>query len=503
MFGDRRFCEKFGYHPRAIEHQNTDWRTLTKNISVSFLNLIDWLQKEEIKKRPNNIKVILDCLNKLKDGEDLETWMQRNNHEPIDEQLAIDWLIKLANILKLKHDNNLIHRNIHPSNIILNNKGTLELLNFGTEIDADSANNDNYFTGDGYTPDEQRQGNPVFQSDFYALGHTFVYLLTGHHPRAIEDQNTDWKTQTNNISDSFLNLIDWLKEEEIKKGLIDWLMKRNMRKRPGNANQILIKIQKIQSNRQIQDSRNRKGNNNLGPRLGCLSLLLITGILAGIWAIYINPPLTECKVKDGLPNKYGISKQIENKIKSKLGQSLLSLTILQKEFKKGKCDIYLYGEILNKAQLDSLLEEIQRISVYINLIYTGIKIDQETKKVEFCLPNNNDETLPWDYLAKKLEEEYNKDNQLKERYTFRLPTDEEIEAYLNKSKLSSQQEITTEQGSNIQQEIIIFHKGCEIILRGQVETESDKTDLIDIANNLEGVKLVNEIDLKVISSENN
>ena len=77
-----------------------------------------------------------------------------------------------------------------------------------------------------------------------------------------------------------MNLIDWLKEEEIKKGLIDWLMKRNMRKRPGNANQILIKIQKIQSNRQIQDSRNRKGNNNLGPRLGCLSLLLITGILA-------------------------------------------------------------------------------------------------------------------------------------------------------------------------------------------------------------------------------
>ena len=208
-----------GYHPRAIERQNTDWRTLTENISISFLNLIDWLKEEEIERRPNNIKVILDCLNKLKDGEDLETWMQRNNHEPIDEELAIDYLIKLANILEVKHDNNLIHRDIHPSNIIIYNEGTVELLgaskfctlaflkgaeipglsllwvivfqkwdapellNFGTEIDADSANNDNSFTRKGYTgytPDEQRQGNPVFQSDFYALGHTFVYLLTGY-----------------------------------------------------------------------------------------------------------------------------------------------------------------------------------------------------------------------------------------------------------------------------------------------------------------------------------
>ncbi|MDY7014065.1 MAG: hypothetical protein SVX43_10810, partial [Cyanobacteriota bacterium] len=39
----------------------------------------------------------------------------------------------------------------------------------------------------GYTPLEQNNGKAVPQSDFYALGRTFVYLLTGKHPTEFDD----------------------------------------------------------------------------------------------------------------------------------------------------------------------------------------------------------------------------------------------------------------------------------------------------------------------------
>lgn len=488
-----------GYHPTAEKLEklkDNEWQTLTNNISVSFLKLIDWLKEKDIKKRPNNTKVILDCINELEKGQDLETWMSRNKNQPIDEQKAIDWLIKLTRILERRHNKNLIHRDIHPSNIIFKDDETLDLLNFGTQIDADLANNDNTFsvTREGYTPDEQRQGNPVFQSDFYALGRTFVYLLTGKEPSTFSINQQGllmWRNQTEQVSKNLGNLIDKLMNPKIKK-------------RPSDANKIIKEIQKIQSIRPGNNNPRRPTPNNQWLKIIAGFLFFGVTIGAGI-IVYKKQPLpTECKVNDGFNNEVGISEKIEDTIKSKLGESLLSLSISQKELKKGKCDIYLDGEIVNQPLLNRLLKDIKGMSqyIYINSIKTNDRVDHKSYKVEFCLPNNNDEPLPWNYLGKKLEEEYNKDNQLKGRYRFRLPTPEEIASYPNQPEVTSQEEIVIEEGSNPQQEIIIFQKGCEIILRGQVENQSDKKALIDMAYNIEGVKRVNQSYLKVIFSQN-
>jgi serine/threonine protein kinase len=65
----------------------------------------------------------------------------------------------------------------------------------------------------GYTPLEQIDGRAVPQSDFYALGRSFVYLLTGKHPIEFLDDDKDkliWRESAPQISDEFADLIDQL-----------------------------------------------------------------------------------------------------------------------------------------------------------------------------------------------------------------------------------------------------------------------------------------------------
>ncbi|NEP43804.1 MAG: tetratricopeptide repeat protein, partial [Okeania sp. SIO2H7] len=65
----------------------------------------------------------------------------------------------------------------------------------------------------GYAPAEQILGKPVPQSDFFALGRTFIYLLTGKEPQEIPE-NLDtcellWREFATGISEDFADLIDW------------------------------------------------------------------------------------------------------------------------------------------------------------------------------------------------------------------------------------------------------------------------------------------------------
>lgn len=64
----------------------------------------------------------------------------------------------------------------------------------------------------GYTPLEQVNGKAVPQSDFYALGRSFVYLLTGKHPIDFaEDSQTgalSWRDSAPQVSQGLVNLID-------------------------------------------------------------------------------------------------------------------------------------------------------------------------------------------------------------------------------------------------------------------------------------------------------
>jgi len=193
---------------------------------------------------PKQSKESIYCLVMEKiEGLDLHSWLAIQNHQPITQELAFDWLNQLLRILAEVHLENYFHRDIKPSNIMIRNDGSLVLIDFGAvrELTATvmaGCINTAIFSP-GYSPPEQQNGYSVPQSDFFALGRTFVYLLTGKEPSDpdIYIPSTNellWRNYATHIS---IELAD----------LIDNLMLSVASQRPKNAEVILARLRTLGS----------------------------------------------------------------------------------------------------------------------------------------------------------------------------------------------------------------------------------------------------------------
>jgi len=154
----------------------------------------------------------LKCLVMEKiEGQNLEEWIEEN--QPISEEQALNWLKQIVAILDRVHQLGVWHRDIKPSNIMLKPDGQLVLIDFG----AVGVGETRIVSAD-YTPKEQIEGKTVLQSDFFALGRTFVYLLTGRHPMEFPKTSTTeqliWRNLAPAISSNLVRLIDDLMAPE-------------------------------------------------------------------------------------------------------------------------------------------------------------------------------------------------------------------------------------------------------------------------------------------------
>ncbi|BAY33917.1 serine/threonine protein kinase [Nostoc carneum NIES-2107] len=179
-------------------------------------------------------------------GINLEQWLKQHDNVPISQTQAIAWLKQLLEILVVLHGKQYLHRDIKPCNIMIRNSpdnqtqedgGDLFLIDFGTAKElAKSLTGVNAIMSSGYSAPEQMHGEAVPQSDFFALGRTFVFLLTGYHPLDMYDIQHNvlhWRNRANHISTLLLNLIDWLMAPEIEK-------------RPANAQEIIQRLEEIE-----------------------------------------------------------------------------------------------------------------------------------------------------------------------------------------------------------------------------------------------------------------
>ncbi|MBS9393268.1 MAG: protein kinase [Dolichospermum sp. LBC05a] len=188
---------------------------------------------------PKNSSVPLHCLVMEKiEGVNLEQWMEFRNYQTISEKEALNWLKQIVEILALVHAQKYFHRDIKPQNIMLRPSGQLVLIDFGAVRQITTTilagNSHTRIISQGYSPPEQQNGYSVQQSDFFALGRTFIFLLTGKEPqdKAIYDPLTNelhWRKYAVNISPHLADLIA-----------------PTANQRPENTRVILQRLQKIE-----------------------------------------------------------------------------------------------------------------------------------------------------------------------------------------------------------------------------------------------------------------
>ena len=195
---------------------------------------------------PRGAKEPLHCIVMEKiEGPNLKQWMQQQGNHPISADQALNWLKQLAEILHLVHKKNYFHRDIKPENIMLRPNGQLVLIDFGTAREmtftylaaVSGTGSITKVSSAGYTAPEQEQGHAVPQSDFYSVGRTFVYLLTG-------------KNLTNQaIYDAIRNELNWRNfAPELAPPLADFIDKLIAPKaadRPKNTQEIIDGLAKI------------------------------------------------------------------------------------------------------------------------------------------------------------------------------------------------------------------------------------------------------------------
>ncbi|MBW4444862.1 MAG: AAA family ATPase [Plectolyngbya sp. WJT66-NPBG17] len=125
-------------------------------------------------------------------GESLERWMrQRLNFCPMPLSTFLRLAIDLTEILGSVHAANVIHKDINPSNIVLNpDTGVVKLIDFGISTRFNRTNptfkSPHVLEGTlAYlSPEQTGRMNRLldYRTDFYSLGVTLYELLTGQLP---------------------------------------------------------------------------------------------------------------------------------------------------------------------------------------------------------------------------------------------------------------------------------------------------------------------------------
>ncbi|MGP1385089.1 MAG: protein kinase domain-containing protein [Thainema sp.] len=149
---------------------------------------------------------------------------------PFTEAGVKQFLSEILPVLNYIHQQQVIHRDIKPGNIIRREQDKkLVLIDFGAvkdKVNPERANASEqtaltaYAIGTpGYAPPEQMAMRPVYASDIYALGVTCLYLLTGQSPKDLAyDPVTGevmWREQVH-VSSHFADVLQKTLEVSVK-----------------------------------------------------------------------------------------------------------------------------------------------------------------------------------------------------------------------------------------------------------------------------------------------
>lgn len=118
------------------------------------------------------------------DGFTLKQYIQ--NYYPIPVEKALDIMKQITAAISHAHHNGIIHRDIKPQNILIDNEGTVKITDFGIALALSATNitQTNAVLGSVHylSPEQARGGMANKKSDIYSLGIVMFEILTGRLP---------------------------------------------------------------------------------------------------------------------------------------------------------------------------------------------------------------------------------------------------------------------------------------------------------------------------------
>ncbi|MCH1626002.1 serine/threonine protein kinase [Ferdinandcohnia quinoae] len=218
------------FFPKSLVNRDLDDRTLLCRYSTnkkkcnelkqSFLEEVNFLRRLS---HPNIIQYIdhfeengtVYLVMEYCQGETMERYIQRKDSFQFSTFLKEVYL-PLINTLHYVHSQGIIHRDIKPKNILIDQEGNPKLIDFGSATSLETNSNKQIFTTKGYSPLElySNQSQQGVYSDIYSMAAIIYYIVVGQPPvdapsRVIED-----KMESINRKD--LNLSPWFAKKIMK-----------------------------------------------------------------------------------------------------------------------------------------------------------------------------------------------------------------------------------------------------------------------------------------------
>jgi len=142
--------------------------------SLNHPNIVTILTAE---KQENVFFIVMEFV----PGETLEAIVTRDG--ALDVSRALDYTCQICNAIDHAHRQNVLHRDLRPSNVLVDERGLAKVADFGTSRFLEIAAHGTTVIGSPpYMAPEQFHGKAVFASDVYSLGVTMYQMLTGDLP---------------------------------------------------------------------------------------------------------------------------------------------------------------------------------------------------------------------------------------------------------------------------------------------------------------------------------